>query len=202
MIRTPHPANHGGCALLVSSGERASIGALEGGRAVQQMADTHVLAHGRESRRGRCQLNDSIGALELVKIGAACTFDRTHLWMLQLRERQFMLWKGGAFNVVDSTGTSKSRGARDVSSTGIHRGIGRGRSRSTVHVLTPLRRRESRREMMSVQRFQWGIGRGEPFNRWRGTHRAVHGESRGVRRCQFNDSIGALELPNGASALT
>ena len=41
----------------------------------------------------------------------------------------------------------------------------------------------------------------EPFNRWP-TLTFCADESRGARRCQLKVSIGALELPNMAGALT
>ena len=46
---------------------------------------------------------------------------------------------------------------------------------------------------MSVERFHRGVERGRsPFNRWP-TLTGCISESRGARRCQLNDSIGALE---------
>ena len=72
--------------------------------------------------------------------------------------------------------------------------------------LTPCTR-ESQGMAMSIERFQRGIGTVwafEPHKKartycplWRARHPA-----RNEQRCQFNDSNGALELPNGAGVLT
>ena len=163
------------------SSNRESNGALEGAGAVEQSGGTYSLRR-RESRRG-------------TSSDVSSTIPMGH-------------WNGtgvrSAERHVHTARQAEQRGTRretssDVSSTasiGALEGVGAVQQLASTY---SLRRRESRREMMSVQRFHQGIGRGRSLSTaaWHSlpTQARVETEAMSVERFQRGIGRGvAFEL--------
>ena len=115
--------------------------------------------------------------------------------------RAFELHRGTYILPAEQSKQSHSARRAVMSVERFHRGIGRGRSRSTVawHSRSAQARVEARDDVSSTIPSGHWKGRSRSTVAWHSLPAQARVEA---RRCQLNDSIGALELPNGATALT